>query len=58
MAIANISLEELPEFGRRLMGLARKKHIGSLLLVAEALYENCHDLEKKIYTVYFIEVVI
>lgn len=44
MAIAKMSLEELPTFGRRLMELAREKNIGSPLLLAEALYENCRDL--------------
>lgn len=44
MAIAKIPLKEFPTFGRRLMELAREKEIGSPLLLAEALYENCYNL--------------
>lgn len=44
MAIENISIEELPAFGRRLMELAREKEIGSPLLLAEALYHSYRDL--------------
>lgn len=44
MAIEKIPIEEFPTFGRKLMELAREKDMGSPLLLAEALYENCRDL--------------
>jgi len=44
MAISNIPIEELPDFGRRLMTLAREHDLGTPALLAEALYENSYDL--------------
>lgn len=44
MAIANIPVNELPAFGRRLMELAQGKMIGTPLLLAESLYTECGDL--------------
>lgn len=44
MAIANVPLDELPSFGRRLMELAKEKECATPILLARALYESCQDL--------------
>lgn len=44
MAIANVPLNELPAFGRRLMELSIQKECATPILLARALFEFCHDL--------------
>ena len=44
MSLKKIDINELPDFGGRLMTLARNINIGSPILLAEALYENHRDL--------------
>lgn len=44
MALANVRLEELPTFGRRLMELAKEKNLGSPTLLSNELYYTCRDL--------------
>lgn len=46
MALKNWKLEEFPEFGQRLMGLAREKDIETPAEIAKALYERCYELVK------------
>lgn len=44
MALANVKLKELPEFGRRLMMLAKENEIGSPIQLATRLYEEQREL--------------
>ena len=46
MAFKNLKLEELPEFGQKLMGLARENDIETPIEIAQTLYERCYELVK------------
>lgn len=46
MAFKNLKIDELPKFGKRLMGLARENKIETPAEIAQTLYERCYELVK------------